>query len=116
MTHNLESTAVVFDFKIWRHYLYGVNFDLYMDNNSPQYVFIQKELNLRQRKWLVFLKDYNMSILNHPDKDNMVAASLFRLFMGSVSHVQETKRNLVKYIHRLAFLGVRMKILQILFR
>ena len=57
----------------------------------------------------ICIKDYNMSILYHPDKDNMVEAALSRLFMGGVSHVKETKQNLVKYFHRLAFLGVLIK-------
>ena len=50
--HDLELMAVVFSLKIWRNYLYGVHVDLYTDHNSLQYVFTQKELNIRQKKWL----------------------------------------------------------------
>ena len=56
-THDLELVAVVFSWKIWRHYLYGVNVDVYTDHKSLQYVFTQKYLNLRQTRWLELLKD-----------------------------------------------------------
>ena len=56
-THDLELAAVVFALKIWRHYLYGVHVDVFIYHKSLQYVFTQKELNLRKRRWLDFLKD-----------------------------------------------------------
>ena len=59
-THDLELAAVVFALKIWRHYLYGVHVDVFTDHKNLQYVFTQKELNLRQRRYLEFLKDYDM--------------------------------------------------------
>ncbi|KAH0743176.1 hypothetical protein KY290_031169 [Solanum tuberosum] len=62
-THDLELAAVVFVLKIWRHYLYGVHIDVLTNHKSLQYVFSQKELNLRQRRWLELLKDYDMSVL-----------------------------------------------------
>ncbi|WMV58989.1 hypothetical protein MTR67_052374, partial [Solanum verrucosum] len=65
-THDLELAAVVFALKIWRHYLYGVHVDVFTDHKSLQYVFTQKDLNLRQRRWLEFLKDYDMSVHYHP--------------------------------------------------
>ncbi|WMV43384.1 hypothetical protein MTR67_036769 [Solanum verrucosum] len=65
-THGLELAAVVFALKIWRHYLYGVHVDVFTYHKSLQYVFTQKELNLRQRRWLEFLKDYDMSVHYHP--------------------------------------------------
>ena len=49
-THDLELAAMVFALKIWRHYLYGVRMDVFSDHKSLQYVFTQKELNLRQRR------------------------------------------------------------------
>ena len=51
-THDLELAAVVFALKIWRHYLYGVPYQIFTDHKSLQYIFTQKELNLRQRRWL----------------------------------------------------------------
>ncbi|WMV34175.1 hypothetical protein MTR67_027560 [Solanum verrucosum] len=57
-THDLELAAVVFALKIWRHYLYGVNCEVFTDHHSLQLVFTQNDLNLRQRMWIVLLKDY----------------------------------------------------------
>ena len=56
-THDLELAAVVFSLKIWRHYLYGVPCQIFTDHKSLQYIFTQKELNLRQRRWLELIKD-----------------------------------------------------------
>ncbi|MCF7184096.1 hypothetical protein L3H42_11405, partial [Corynebacterium sp. MC-13] len=55
-THDLELATVVFALKIWHHYLYGVHVDVFTDHKSLQYVFTQKDLNLRQRRWLELLK------------------------------------------------------------
>ena len=71
-------------------------------------MFTQKELNLRQRRWLEFLKDYDMSVHYHPRKANVVADALSRLAMGSVSNVEEKRKELVKDVHRLSRLGVRL--------
>ena len=68
LTHDLELAAVVFALKQWRHYLYGVKCEVYTDHRSLQYVFTQKDLNLRQRRWMELLKDYDMTILYHPGK------------------------------------------------
>ena len=65
-THNLELAAVVFAMKIWRHYLYGVSCRIFIDHKSLQYIFTQKELNLRQRRWLELFKDYDCTIEYHP--------------------------------------------------
>ncbi|KAI3821409.1 hypothetical protein L1987_08976 [Smallanthus sonchifolius] len=77
-THDLELAAVVFALKIWRHYLYGVKFTIYSDHKSLKYFFEQKELNMRQRRWLELLKDYDCEIMYHPRKANVVADALSR--------------------------------------
>lgn len=97
-THDLELAVVVFALKLWRHYLYGVHIDLFTDHKSLQYVFTQKELNLRQRRWLELLKDYDMSILYHPGKANVVADAFSRLSMGSTTHVEEDKKELAREV------------------
>nr|XP_011463549.1 PREDICTED: uncharacterized protein LOC105351289 [Fragaria vesca subsp. vesca] len=56
-THDLELAAVVFALKIWRHYLYGEKFELFSDHKSLKYLFSQKDLNMRQRRWMELLKD-----------------------------------------------------------
>ncbi|WMV41089.1 hypothetical protein MTR67_034474 [Solanum verrucosum] len=86
-THDLELVAVVFALKIWRHYLYGVYVNVFTNDKSLQYVFNQKDLNLCQRRWLELLKDYDMSVLYHPGKANVVVDALSRLSMGSVAHI-----------------------------
>ena len=88
--------------------MYGVHVDVFTDHKSLQYVFTQKELNLRQRRWLEFLNDYDMSVHYHPRKVNVVAYALNRLSMGSVAYVEEKRKELVEDVHRLARLGVRL--------
>nr|KYP31283.1 Retrovirus-related Pol polyprotein from transposon 17.6 [Cajanus cajan] len=77
-THDLELAAVVFTLKIWRHYLYGSKFEVFSDHKSLRYLFDQKELNMRQRRWLEFLKDYDFDLSYHPGKANVVADALSR--------------------------------------
>ena len=67
-THDLELAAIVFSLKIWRHYLYGEKCYVYTDHKSLKYLLSQKELNLRQRRWLELLKDYDLIIDYHPGK------------------------------------------------
>ena len=69
-------------------------------------MFTQRELNLCQRRWLELLKDYYMNVHYHIHKVNIVADSLSRMSMGSTTHIEDEKKELAKYIHRLARLGV----------
>jgi hypothetical protein len=66
-THDLELAAVVFVLKVWRHYLFGSRFEVFSDHKSLKYLFDQKELNMRQRRWLEFLKDYDFELSYHPE-------------------------------------------------
>src|ERR1043165_9153975 len=75
-THDLELATVVFVLKLWRHYLYGSRFEVFSDHKSLKYLFDQKELNMRQRRWLEFLKDYDFGLNYHPGKANVVADAL----------------------------------------
>nr|GFA45552.1 reverse transcriptase [Tanacetum cinerariifolium] len=77
-THDLELAAVVFALKIWRHYLYGESCNVFTDHKSFKYIFPQRELNMRQRRWLELLKDYDTNIQYHPGKANVVADTLSR--------------------------------------
>ncbi|KAA3465537.1 DNA/RNA polymerases superfamily protein [Gossypium australe] len=81
LTHDLELAIVVFALKIWRHFLYGERCIIYINHKSLKYLLTQKELNLRQRKWVEFLKDYDYMIEYHPDKPNVVADALNRKAM-----------------------------------
>ncbi|GJY61987.1 putative reverse transcriptase domain-containing protein [Tanacetum coccineum] len=77
-THDLELGAVVFALKIWRHYLYGTKCTVFTDHKSLQHILHQKELNMRQRRWLELLADYDCEIHYHPGKANVVADALSR--------------------------------------
>ncbi|GKA44768.1 putative reverse transcriptase domain-containing protein, partial [Tanacetum coccineum] len=74
----LELGAVVFSFKIWRHYLYGTKSVIYTDHKSLQHIFSQKELNIRQHRWIELFSDYDCEICYHPGKANVVADALSR--------------------------------------
>ncbi|GKB87393.1 putative reverse transcriptase domain-containing protein, partial [Tanacetum coccineum] len=77
-THDLELGAVVFSLKLWRHYLYGTKCTVFRDHKSLQHILNQKELNMRQRRWLELLSDYDFEIRYHPGKANIVADALSR--------------------------------------
>ncbi|KAA0035808.1 DNA/RNA polymerases superfamily protein [Cucumis melo var. makuwa] len=77
-THYLELAAIVLALKIWRHYLFGEKCHIFTDHKSLKYIFDQKELNLRQRRWLELIKDYDCTIEYHPGKANVVADALSR--------------------------------------
>ncbi|GJV93932.1 putative reverse transcriptase domain-containing protein [Tanacetum coccineum] len=77
-THDLELGAVVFALKMWRHYLYGTKCVVFTDHKSLQHILDQKELNMRQRRWLELLSDYDCEIRYHPGKANVVADALSR--------------------------------------
>ncbi|WVZ89681.1 hypothetical protein U9M48_036053 [Paspalum notatum var. saurae] len=77
-THDLELAAVVHALKIWRHYLLGNTCHIYIDHKSLKYILTQPELNMRQRRWLELIKDYDLEIHYHPGKANVVADALSR--------------------------------------
>nr|GFA24105.1 retrotransposon protein, putative, Ty3-gypsy subclass [Tanacetum cinerariifolium] len=77
-THDLELGAVVFALKIWRHYLYGTKCTVLTDHKSLQHILDQKELNMRQHRWLELFSDYDCEIRYHPGKANVVANALSR--------------------------------------
>ncbi|GKD45029.1 putative reverse transcriptase domain-containing protein [Tanacetum coccineum] len=77
-THDSELGAVVFALRLWRHYLYATKYVVFTDHKSLQYILNQKELNLRQRRWIELLSDYDCEIQYHPGKANLVADALSR--------------------------------------
>lgn len=85
VTHDLELAAIVFALKIWHHYLLVEKFILYTDHKFLKYLFSQKELNLRQQRWLEFLASYDLDILYTPGKENRVADALSRKQQAVVS-------------------------------
>ncbi|GKE21912.1 putative reverse transcriptase domain-containing protein [Tanacetum coccineum] len=77
-THDLELGAVVFALKMWRHYLYETKCVVFTDHKTLQHILDQKELNMRQRRWLEMLSDYNCEIRYHLGKANVVVDALRR--------------------------------------
>ncbi|GJU10069.1 putative reverse transcriptase domain-containing protein [Tanacetum coccineum] len=77
-THDLELGAVVFALKMLRHYMYSTKCVVFTDHKSLQHILDQKELNMRQRRWLELLSDYDCEIRYHPGKANVVADALSR--------------------------------------
>ncbi|GJS02735.1 putative reverse transcriptase domain-containing protein [Tanacetum coccineum] len=77
-THDLELGDVVFALRMWRHYLYGTRCTVYTDHKSLQHILNQKELNMRQQRWLELLSDYDCDIRYHSGKANIVADALSR--------------------------------------
>jgi hypothetical protein len=77
-TNDLELAAFVHALKVWRHYLIGKRCELYTDHKSLEYIFTQSNLNLRQRRWLELIRDYDLGINYHPMKANVVANALSR--------------------------------------
>jgi hypothetical protein len=75
-THDLKLVAVVHALKTWRYYLMGNRCEIYTDHKSLKYIFTQKELNMRQRRWIELIKDYDLGIHYHPGKANVVVDAL----------------------------------------
>ena len=96
-THDLELAAIVFALKILRHYLYGSQFRVFNDHKSLKYLFDQKELNMRQRRWMEFLKDYDFELLYHPGKANVVADALSRKTVHTAHLMIKEVELLVKF-------------------
>ena len=90
-THDLELAAVVHALKIWRHYLIGNRCEVYTDHKSLKYIFTQADLNMRQRRWLELIKDYNLGIHYHPGKANVVADALSRKVYSSTLMIKENQ-------------------------
>ncbi|KAL0331691.1 UNVERIFIED_CONTAM: Transposon Ty3-I Gag-Pol polyprotein [Sesamum angustifolium] len=86
-THELELAAVVYALKIWRHYLYGETFQIFIDKKSLNYIPTQKELNLRQRRLIELLKDYDFTINYHPGKANIMPDALSRKIVDRLAGI-----------------------------
>jgi len=98
--HDLELAAVVFSLRLWRHYFYGYRTQIFTDHKSLKHLMSQKELNMRQRRWIELIKDYDFTIEYHPGKANVVEnalscknkATLGKLIMGKDQQLAELKK------------------------
>ncbi|CAN4081499.1 unnamed protein product [Withania somnifera] len=109
-THDLELAAVVFALKIWRHYLYGVQCEIFTDHRSLRHIMSRRELNARRRRWIELPKDYDITIPYHPGKANVVADALSRKThkMGSLAALMIYERPLAVEVRLLANQLVRL--------
>ncbi|GJV60506.1 putative reverse transcriptase domain-containing protein, partial [Tanacetum coccineum] len=99
-TYDLELGAVVFTLKIWRHYLYGTKSVIYTNHKSLQHIFSQKELNMRQRRWIELFSDYDCEIRYHPGKANVVADAL-RLQKGLDEMIEQRSDETLYYLDQI---------------
>src|SRR5436189_1894653 len=77
-THDLELAAVIHALMSWRHYFYREKFEVFSDHKSLGHIFAQKDLNMRQRRWMEYLADYDFTLQYHPGKANVMANALSR--------------------------------------
>ena len=75
-THDIDLETIVFTLKILRHYLYGEQFEVFSDYKILKYIFTQRDLNMRQHRWMEYLEDYDFILHYHPGKANVVADAL----------------------------------------
>jgi hypothetical protein len=101
-THDLELAAMVHALKTWIHYLYEQKCDIYTDHKSLKYIFTQSELNMRQRRWLELIKDYELEIHYHPGKANVVADALSRKSQVNILAARPMPFELAKEFDRLS--------------
>ena len=96
--HDIELAAVVFALKIWRHYLYGEQFELFSDHKSLKYIFTQRDLNMRQRRWMEFMEDYYFTLHYHPGKANVVADALSRKSQGVLASIASREWRMLEIV------------------
>ena len=94
----MELAAVVFSLKIWHHYLYGEQFEVFSYHKSLKYIFTQRDLNLRQLRWMEFLEDYDFTLHYHPDKENVVADVLSRKSRGVLASIASREWRMLKTV------------------
>jgi hypothetical protein len=100
-THDLELAVVVHALKIWRHYIMGTKCQINTDHKSLKYILTQKDLNLRQRRWLELIKDYDLDIQYHTGKANLVADALSRKGQASMALASQLPDKLMKEFEKL---------------
>jgi hypothetical protein len=81
--------------------LYGEHCEFFTDHKSLKYIFTQKELNMRQRRWLELLKDYDVNISYHPGKANTVADALSRKADCNLAFLMTSQKDILKDMEKL---------------
>ena len=99
-TQDMELVTIVFALKIWHHYLYGEEFEVYSDHKSLKYIFTQRDLNMRQRRWMDFLEDYDFTLHYHPGKANVVADALSRKSRGVLASIASREWRMLETVRQ----------------
>ena len=94
----MELATIVFALKIWRHYLYGEQIEVFSNHKSLKYIFTQRDLNMRQRMWMEFLDNYDFTLYYHPGKENVVADALNRKSRGVLASVASRERQMLEIV------------------
>ena len=81
-TQDLELATIFFALKIWRHYLYREQFKVFSNHKSLKYIFTQRDLKMRQHRWMEYLEDYDFTLHYHLGKTNVVVDALSRKSQG----------------------------------
>ena len=92
----MELAAIVFALKAWSHYLYSKQFEVFSDHKSLKYIFTQRDLNMRQCRWMQYLEDYDITLHYHPRKANVVADAV----TPRPERVYGTYNRRVAYVHK----------------
>ena len=100
LTHDLELATIIFALNIWCHYLYGELFEVFSDHKSLKYIFTQRDLNMRQRRWMEYLEDYDFTLHYHPSKANIVADALSRKSRGVLASVASLEWQMLKTVRQ----------------
>ena len=83
----MELAAIVFALKAWPHYLYGEQFEVFLDHKSLKYIFTQQDLNMMQRRWMEYLEDYEFTLHYHPGKATVMVYALSRKLRGVLASI-----------------------------
>ena len=94
----MELAAIVFALKIWRHYLYGEQFEVFSDHKSLKYIFTQRDLNMKQSRWMKFLEDYDFTLHYHLGKENVVDDALSRKSLGVLASVASQEWHMLEIV------------------
>ena len=97
-THDMELAAIVFALNIWRYYLYDKHFEVYSDHKSLRYIFKQRDLDMRQRRWMEFLEDYDFTLHYHPSKTNVVIDAISRKLQRSLASIASWEWQMLKTV------------------
>ena len=97
-THDMKLVTIFFALKIWHHYLYGEQFEVFSDHKNLKYIFIQRDLNMRQRRWMEFLEDYDFTFYYHPNKVNVVVYELIRKSRGVLASAVSREWHMIEIV------------------